>query len=207
MTALQHFIASQRANYKTYSKETMTEIAFSLSGDTVTIDFQWIDTKQKTDLRLMMNILQKYYKGDNMSNLLHAGFLEKWNSIYEFVIEFILKHEPKNILLRGISGGGALAIIAHWILTKTYLQMKVNTITFGAPRVFSIFAIKEIFKNVIQYETARDFICRLPPIFLLYKHHGKRVIINHVNWFLRLFPSIKSHTPEEYIKHLKNYSK
>lgn len=129
-------------------------LVFCFSG---TRDYSIKNIKINWDLRLEKFILGR----------VHSGFLKLFRDFEKIIVKHIKNH--KNILWSGHSRGGALSGLA-----QSFYECGVNY-SFGCPR----FGDAEYAKNNplphYRFTFDNDPIQYLPPKFLSYKHHGKRI--------------------------------
>ena len=106
--------------------------------------------------------------------------------------EIISNNNIEDIYISGHSSGGAIANIASLDLYYLYPNIRINTITFGSPRVANKAFIEEYNKNIknsIRIVNKNDIIQYLPlpiiyhhihkPIILLDNLKNKNIIYNH----------------------------
>ena len=151
-------------------------------------------TKNLNDLYLNFNIIPQSFLKKEIK--VHKGFLYKYLSIRDLVInkskEIISNNNIENIYISGHSSGGAIANIASLDLYYLYPNIRINTITFGSPRVANKSFIEEYNKNIKNYiriVNKNDIIQYLPlpiiyhhihkPIILLDNLKNKNIIYNH----------------------------
>jgi triacylglycerol lipase len=101
------------------------------------------------------------------------------------------RHTEKKIYVCGHSLGGAMATIAASRMEMSY---KIKCLyTFGSPRVGNRTWLKNCKFEHYRFVNNNDLVTRVPPAFMLYKHHGTLVYINH-------YGNIRKMTPWQRIK-------
>jgi len=191
-----HFIGTLNADYKT-ELVTDTQYCLELKKGILTIDFQ--GSVSFEDWIHNFSFFKRWHHGD----LVHSGFLKKWLAVRQFIYDFINKnkHEIDYVITRGHSQGGAIALLAYLDLKRINRLFRPKCITFGAPRVFSVFQKKSEFEKVAQIETRRDIVCRVPLWLMFFKHCGRRVKIGPKSW-IDWIPSANAHRPETYLEYM-----
>lgn len=86
------------------------------------------------------------------------------------------------IFVTGHSLGGALAVLAcHELAVECSIGPKIFCYTFGAPRVGNRAFVREydsLVPNTWQVINDEDVVARVPKFLFMFKHAGRRVIIN-----------------------------
>jgi triacylglycerol lipase len=108
----------------------------------------------------------------------HQGFVRAIGDIWEPFLEAIEAEQNKNdrpIWLTGHSLGGALALLAAWLLRRKFIAVH-QVYTFGGPMignsdVVEAFA-REFPEKVFRYVNMPDPIPKLPTISLIANHYG-----------------------------------
>lgn len=168
------------------NKETDTQWDLMLVDDTPTLVFP--PTVSKLDWAQNFSFLAVPYKGMDKKWKAHSGFLSKYKSIQENVIN--LTRNYLDIMIVGFSQGAALATLAHEDLSFNFPMKKIRTVVFGSPRVVSWNAPKERWKDLIRVVNGNDIVTHIPPFMLGYSHVGKKFQIG--NW--NKFPNVKDHS-------------
>lgn len=123
---------------------------------------------------------KKPYKRMKTKFYVHGGFLKCWKLVRDEIAKFVEEEKMTNLTIAGWSYGGALAVLCSEDLWFRFPELKTNTITFGAPRVISIFGFKKIkhrFKNLSQYKNGADIVTTLPFFWMGFKHTSKLIKI------------------------------
>jgi hypothetical protein len=103
----------------------------------------------------------------------HQGFLgalvEVWDAVHESV-QAEMKKKERPLWLTGHSLGGALAVLAGWMLHRKFVSVH-QIYTYGAPMVGNAEATKAIDKEfpdkIYRYVNAPDPVPKLPTLSLL----------------------------------------
>jgi len=107
---------------------------------------------------------------------IHRGFRDHAHRLYARVAQ--IAGNSTNVVLVGHSlGGGAATVTAYW-LQQDFPNLPVTLYTYGSPRVGWNSFIKNIRTPHRRWVNNNDVVCRVPPWFLGYKHHGTQLYIN-----------------------------
>jgi hypothetical protein len=119
----------------------------------------------------------------------HQGFVRAIGDIWEPFLEAIEAERKKNerpIWLTGHSLGGALALLAAWLLRRKFIAVH-QVYTFGGPmigndEVVQAFA-REFPEKIFRYVNSPDPVPKLPTISLIanhYEHCGSETLLGLV---------------------------
>jgi triacylglycerol lipase len=108
----------------------------------------------------------------------HQGFVKAIGDIWEPLLEAIEAERKKSerpIWLTGHSLGGALALLAGWLLRRKFIPVH-QIYTFGGPMigndaVVQAFA-REFPEKIFRYVNSPDPVPKLPTISLIANHYG-----------------------------------
>ena len=118
------------------------------------------------DLKLMKNAATAGGK-------VHSGFQQEVNDLWMDVLAEIEHNQQlkvqKDIYMTGHSLGAAMATIAA---TR---HSPVELFTFGSPRVGGPKFIKNIKCPHLRFMNNNDIVCRIPPSWLGFRHHGEMI--------------------------------
>lgn len=121
------------------------------------------------DLKLIKNAAQAGGK-------VHSGFQQEVNDLWMDVLAEIEHNDQlkirKDVYMTGHSLGAAMATIA-----ATRYQPH-ELFTFGSPRVGGSKFIRNIKCSHLRFMNNNDIVCRIPPAWLGFKHHGEMVYFN-----------------------------
>jgi triacylglycerol lipase len=121
----------------------------------------------------------------------HNGFQTEVDNVWPQIEKTMKRHTKKKIYVCGHSLGGAMATIAASRMEMSY---KIQCLyTFGSPRVGNRTWLKNCKFEHYRFVNNNDLVTRVPPAFMLYKHHGTLVYINH-------YGNIRKMTPWQRIK-------
>jgi len=99
----------------------------------------------------------------------HYGFADTLNKVSKRLLIDLEETAPgKRVLYTGHSLGGALAVL------MSLVRRPSDMCTFGAPRAVDANEVGEFLKDVriTRVYAKNDFVCRMPPEFIGYKHIG-----------------------------------
>jgi predicted lipase len=107
----------------------------------------------------------------------HQGFVRAIGDIWEPFIECIeaeRKKDERPIWLTGHSLGGALALLAAWLLRRKFIPVH-QVYTFGGPMIGNE-AVSEVFKRefpdkIFRYVNSPDPVPKLPTVSLIANHY------------------------------------
>jgi hypothetical protein len=124
--------------------------------------------------------LKKPYRNMEEVWFVHSGFLSRWEGVKDD-FKKLITDEVKEILIEGLSQGGAVAVLAHEYVWFRFpvLRSSLKTFTYGSPRCLGFFGfnrIKERFSSLARIKNRGDFVCDLPPVILGYTHAGKEFL-------------------------------
>ena len=153
---------------------------------------------------------KKPYKNMPIKFRVHSGFLRAFKACEDIICEEIEALDPTSITIVGHSYGGALSIIFcerlfwQYVLerekspdeSKPSLRGKINTITFGAPRVIGFLNFKKVkdrWKGVRLFNNSSDIVCAVPPFFFLYRHVTEQIHIGKLRHWWDFFRPDKWH--------------
>lgn len=118
------------------------------------------------DLKLMKNAAVAGGK-------VHSGFQQEVNDLWMDVLAEIEHNQQlkvqKDIYMTGHSLGAAMATIAA---TR---HSPIELFTFGSPRVGGPKFIKNIKCPHLRFMNNNDIVCRIPPAWLGFRHHGEMI--------------------------------
>lgn len=108
----------------------------------------------------------------------HQGFVRAIGDIWEPFLEAIEAERKKNdrpIWLTGHSLGGALALLAAWLLRRKFISVH-QVYTFGGPMIGNDEVVKafarEFPEKIFRYVNVPDPVPKLPTISLIANHYG-----------------------------------
>ena len=121
------------------------------------------------DLKLMKNAAVAGGK-------VHSGFQKEVNDLWMDILAEIEHNQQlkvqKDIYMTGHSLGAAMATIAA---TR---HAPIELFTFGSPRVGGPKFIRHITCPHLRFMNNNDIVCRIPPAWLGFKHHGEMIYFN-----------------------------
>ena len=118
------------------------------------------------DLNVMKNVA-------NAGGKVHGGFQQEVNDLWMDVLSELEHNDQlkvrKDVYMTGHSLGAAMATIA----ATRYIPEEL--FTFGSPRVGGVHFIKNIRCPHLRFMNNNDIVCRIPPAWLGFRHHGKMI--------------------------------
>ena len=121
------------------------------------------------DLKLMKNAAVAGGK-------VHSGFQKEVNDLWMDILAEIEHNQQlkvqKDIYMTGHSLGAAMVTIAA---TR---HAPIELFTFGSPRVGGPKFIRHITCPHLRFMNNNDIVCRIPPAWLGFKHHGEMIYFN-----------------------------
>ena len=188
-----------KLTYKTYNN------TFIIVHKNNSLNICFRGTKNMNDIYLNFNIIQKSFIKKEIK--VHRGFLNKYLSIRDKVInktnEIISNNNIEDIYISGHSSGGAIANIASLDLYYLYPNIRINTITFGAPKMANKAFVEEYnnkINNSIRIVNKYDIFQYLPLSIPIIYHHIHKPIILLDN--VKKINIIYNHEIKTYIKNL-----
>lgn len=138
------------------------------------------------------------YKNMKTTFFVHSGFLKCWKLINDEVIAAVRELNPTSITVTGWSYGGAMATLAYEDIYFNFpeLRDKRQMITFGAPRVVSIWnfrKIKERWNNSYRFINGADIVTCVPLRIMAFRHVCKPIHIGDLRLPHRFFNAAKYH--------------
>ena len=106
----------------------------------------------------------------------HGGFQKEVNDLWMDVLAEIEHNDglknPKSVWMTGHSLGAAMATIASTRYSPAELH------TFGSPRVGGPKFVRHIKCPHYRFMNNNDIVCRIPPAWLGFRHHGEMIYFN-----------------------------
>lgn len=106
----------------------------------------------------------------------HSGFQEEVNDLWMDVLKELEHNDQlkvrKDVYMTGHSLGAAMATIS----ATRYIPHEL--FTFGSPRVGGPRFIKNIKCPHYRFMNNNDIVCRIPPAWLGFRHHGEMIYFN-----------------------------
>ena len=138
--------------------------------DSLWIAFRGTEPSKLNDVMADLNVIKNTAKAGGK---VHGGFQKEVDDIWIDIVK-ILDHNDqlkvrKDVYITGHSLGAAMATIS-----ATRYQPK-ELFTFGSPRVGGIHFIKNIKCPHYRFMNNNDIVCRIPPAWLGFRHHGEMI--------------------------------
>ena len=135
--------------------------------------FRGTEPSKLNDVMADLNMIKSAAKAGGK---VHGGFQQEVNDLWMDVLEELEHNDQlkvrKDVYMTGHSLGAAMATIA-----ATRYQPH-ELFTFGSPRVGGNKFIKNIKCPHLRFMNNNDIVCRIPPAWLGFKHHGEMIYFN-----------------------------
>tara|TARA_B100001113_G_scaffold353753_1_gene359617 strand:- start:8894 stop:9652 length:759 start_codon:yes stop_codon:yes gene_type:complete len=132
--------------------------------------FRGTEPSKLNDVMADLNLIKNAAKAGGK---VHSGFQQEVNDLWMDILAEIEHNQQlkvqKDIYMTGHSLGAAMATIAA---TR---HAPVELFTFGSPRVGGPKFIKNIKCPHLRFMNNNDIVCRIPPAWLGFKHHGEMI--------------------------------
>jgi len=140
-----------------------------------------LDWKQNFDFFIVpyKNMTKKWYA--------HRGFLLKYKSVNDNILNAVKGLD--NLTITGYSQGAALAVLAHEDIHYNYLNLNINSIVFGCPKVVTWNAPSVRWSTFVRYKNGNDIVTHVPPSIFGFKYVGTEIKVGVKRFFL----SIRDH--------------
>jgi len=118
------------------------------------------------------------------------------------------KKSAQRVIFSGQSLGGAIAIIASYIIKKKYPKLEISTVTFGTPKVGNqefVNAFKRKNIEIKQYIYKDDIIPRLPFKIVGYRETSEPIYFGEYKWYEKILHIITQFTGNPFNHGWKNY--
>ena len=132
--------------------------------------FRGTEPSKLNDVMADLNLIKNAAKAGGK---VHSGFQQEVNDLWMDILAEIEHNQQlkvqKDIYMTGHSLGAAMATIAA---TR---HSPVELFTFGSPRVGGAKFIKNIKCPHLRFMNNNDIVCRVPPAWLGFRHHGEMI--------------------------------
>jgi len=148
-----------------------TQYCFTKEGNENILLFA--ESNSKVDWKNNFTFFRKPYRHMETTFYVHGGFLKCWKLIHNDILEYVSNCKMDNLTIAGWSYGGALATLCTEDLWFNNPMLKTRTVTFGSPKVLSIFGFRkaqERFNNMFMFKNGADIITTLPFSIMGFKH-------------------------------------
>jgi predicted lipase len=189
---------AQELSYRILGEDTDTLIHKRENGEVV---IAFCGSNSKVDWKNNFHFWKKAYKDAEIPFNAHSGFLKCWKLIRHEVEEQVKALNPVSITVTGHSYGGAIAVLCAEDMGYCFPDVKIQMVTFGAPRVIgwkNWKKIKERWDNARQFRCGADFVTCVPPLGMFFHHVVKRTHIGDRPSIMGWFKSGKYHDLDEY---------
>ena len=135
--------------------------------------FRGTEPSKINDVMADLNLIKNAAKAGGK---VHSGFQKEVNDLWMDVLAEIEHNDQlkvrKDVYMTGHSLGAAMATIAATRYTPYEL------FTFGSPRVGGPRFIRHIKCPHLRFMNNNDIVCRIPPAWLGFRHHGEMIYFN-----------------------------
>jgi len=149
------------------------EMLIAKNSKQLWIAFRGTEPSKLNDVMADLNVIKNVAVAGGK---VHGGFQQEVNDLWmEIVKELdhnIQLKNPRDLFFTGHSLGAAMATIAATRQTPEAL------FTFGSPRVGGPYFIKNIHCPHMRVMNNNDIVCRIPPAWLGFTHHGNMIYFN-----------------------------
>tara|TARA_Y100001937_G_scaffold22460_1_gene32079 strand:+ start:466 stop:1224 length:759 start_codon:yes stop_codon:yes gene_type:complete len=132
--------------------------------------FRGTEPSKLNDVMADLNLIKNAAKAGGK---VHSGFQQEVNDLWMDVLAEIEHNDQlkvrKDVYMTGHSLGAAMATIA----ATRYQPVELHT--FGSPRVGGPRFIRHIKCPHYRFMNNNDIVCRIPPAWLGFKHHGEMI--------------------------------
>jgi triacylglycerol lipase len=142
--------------------------------DTYVICFRGTEPSEFSDITADLNAFPD--KAQNGHGLVHNGFQEEVNKLWDSITPHLDKAKGKNFFITGHSLGGAMATIA----TSRLADSVTALYTYGSPRAGTKSFVKS-FAHIPHYRHVNnnDIVPKVPFAIMGYRHHCAPRYINY----------------------------
>jgi len=135
--------------------------------------FRGTEPSKINDVMADLNVIKGAAKAGGK---VHSGFQQEVNDLWMDILAEIEHNDQlkvrKDVYMTGHSLGAAMATIA-----ATRYQ-PIELFTFGSPRVGGSKFIRNIKCPHLRFMNNNDIVCRIPPAWLGFRHHGEMIYFN-----------------------------
>ena len=185
-------------HYQVLGDDTSVLIDRRADGEVV---IAYYGSDSDIDWRNNFHFWKKAYKDCEIPFTAHSGFLKCWKLIRAEVERQVSELNPTAITVTGHSYGGAMAVLCMEDMRYCFPSIKVQMVTFGAPRVIgwrNWKRIKPRWEGSRQFRCGADAVTCIPFVFMFFHHVVRRTVIGDKPTFFRLFKSTFYHDLDEY---------
>lgn len=133
--------------------------------------FRGTEPSKLNDVMADLNVIKNAAKAGGK---VHSGFQKEVNDLWMDILEELEHNDQlkvrKDVYFTGHSLGAAMATIA-----STRYPRAEELHTFGSPRVGGPKFVKNISVPHYRFMNNNDIVCRIPPAWLGFRHHGEMI--------------------------------
>ena len=192
-------------NWEKYSEDKYDTQFFIERKDDGEVLIAFLGSNSDLDWKSNFHFWMRAYSDCEVTMYVHSGFLRCWKSIRRYIESRVKELNPTSITVTGHSYGAAIAILCVEDMEFILPEVPCKCVTFGAPRVLSIFNWKKLksrWETTTQYRNESDFVTCLPFRIMLYRHVNKLVQLGKKFSIFRL-NACESHWVENYRKNIE----
>ena len=193
-------------DYEILGEDTDTLIHKRDDGEVV---IAFCGSNSKVDWKNNFHFWKRAYKESEIPFNAHSGFLKCWKLIRHEVEDRVRALNPTSITVTGHSYGGAIAVLCSEDMKYCFPDIKINLITFGAPRVIgwrNWKKIKDRWEGARQFRHGADFVTCVPFFAMFFHHVRKRICLGDRPTVIGWFRLVKYHSLDGYYDMLNKAS-
>ena len=160
------------ANGKIISKNG-AEVLIAIDKNDLWVAFRGTEPNKLNDVMADLKVIKNTAVAGGK---VHGGFQEEVDEVWGEIVKVLDKNNQlkvsRDVYFTGHSLGAAMATISA---TRYEPQ---ELFTFGSPRVGGKHFIKNITCDHFRFMNNNDIVCRIPPAWLGFRHHGTMIYFN-----------------------------
>jgi hypothetical protein len=139
----------------------------------VLLAFRGTEVKAKSDVAADLDTEKVGYNNGKV----HRGFWREAEKLKPMVVEWVLNHPNRPIIITGHSLGGAISVVMARILEREMNCKAMNLVTFGCPMVGDEKFVGGVKSRHIRVGNENDVVTTVPP-GKPWTHHGELVFLD-----------------------------
>lgn len=147
------------------------EVLIAKDRNDIWFAFRGTEPSKLNDVMADLNVIKNTAKAGGK---VHSGFQKEVNDLWVDIVNELEHNDQlkvrKDVYFTGHSLGAAMATIA-----ATRYPRAEELHTFGSPRVGGKHFIKNIKIPHFRFQNNNDIVCRIPPAWLGFRHHGEMI--------------------------------
>jgi len=149
------------------------EVLIVKDRSTLWLAFRGTEPSKLNDVMADLKVVKNTAKAGGK---VHGGFQQEVDDVWLEIVKELDKNDQlkvrKDVYITGHSLGAAMATISATRYQPSAL------FTFGSPRVGGKHFIKNIKCPHYRFMNNNDIVCRIPPAWLGFRHHGEMIYFN-----------------------------